>query len=183
MPLTAHFELTEEDYIAFNLYHHAHSAALRRRRFRAWLALFSAWIVASVLSWYVLAVVLEVENWWILVVPVFVLPLIFLIAYPSAYRRSVCSIVRSMIREGSNRGFLAPRTVTITSDRLKESSDFKDTSLAWRAVERVAHTSDHIFIYISAMSAIIVPRRAFASSSEFDDFLAAATRFHQQVAT
>src|ERR1043165_5152534 len=129
MPLTAHFELTEEDYIAFNLYHHQHSPALRRRRFRAWLALFSAWIVASLLSWYVLDVVLEIENWWIVAVPVFVLPPMFLIVYPSAYRRSVTSVVRSMIREGINRGFLAPRTVTITSERLKESSEFKELSL------------------------------------------------------
>ena len=109
MPLTAHFELTEEDYIAFNLYHHAHSPALRRRRSRAWFALFSAWIVASFLSWYVLDVVLEIENWWLVVLPVFVLPLMFLIVYPSAYRRSVTSVVRSMLREGSNRGFLAQR--------------------------------------------------------------------------
>ncbi|MCL4787363.1 MAG: YcxB family protein [Verrucomicrobia bacterium] len=52
------------------------------------------------------------------------------------------------------------------------------TSTAWQAVERVANTGDHAFVYTSAMAAIIVPRRAFSSAAEFDQFVRAASDYN-----
>ena len=41
----------------------------------------------------------------------------------------------------------------------------------WRAVEKTALTADHLFVYVSGFSAVIVPLRAFGSEQERTAFL------------
>jgi hypothetical protein len=44
------------------------------------------------------------------------------------------------------------------------------TTTAWPAVERIVVDSGMLYIYISSVSAVVVPRRAFTTDAEFASF-------------
>ena len=45
----------------------------------------------------------------------------------------------------------------------------------WYAIERIDRSAEAIYAYVSAMSAIIIPVRAFKSTAEMDAFHAVLT--------
>lgn len=61
-------------------------------------------------------------------------------------------------------------------------SELGQSTTAWKAVEKVAAVDGGIYIYTSALAAVIVPRRAFASQLEFDEFVRMAGAFHEKAA-
>ncbi|MGE5250159.1 MAG: YcxB family protein [Bacteroidota bacterium] len=46
-------------------------------------------------------------------------------------------------------------------------------------MERVAANDTHIFIYVSANSAHVIPRAAFTSAQQAEEFLQTARRYEQ----
>jgi hypothetical protein len=83
-----------------------------------------------------------------------------------------------MASEGRNDGLFGHHRVEISPEHVTEFNPHGQTSSTWRAVEQVAATEDHAYIYINAMAALIVPRRAFASPAEFDEFVRTARNYH-----
>jgi hypothetical protein len=73
-----------------------------------------------------------------------------------------------MFREGKNLGVLGEHYMKIDQHGLIERTSVGESSSTWSGVERIARNNDYIFIYSSALGAYIVPRRAFASQTEFD---------------
>jgi fatty acid desaturase len=63
-------------------------------------------------------------------------------------------------------------TVTLREDGFTEQTTFNTTEHTWAAVQRLRRSRRHIFIYIGAHLAHIVPRRAFAADAEWDAFYA-----------
>ena len=105
---------------------------------------------------------------------------IHLAVFPWWYRRKLRKIVAGMVGEGGNRGLFNLHVVTISPVSVTESSELGQASTAWRAVERVAAADEHAYIYTSALAAIIVPRRAFAGPSEFEQFVQSARNYHEK---
>jgi hypothetical protein len=85
-----------------------------------------------------------------------------------------------MIGEGRNRTLLGKQRVTLSPEGITKASDFDRTTIAWSGVERVIADKDFVFVYISAVTAIIVPRRAFADAVGFDEFVLKATGYHEE---
>ncbi len=88
-----------------------------------------------------------------------------------------------MIREGRNRILFGKQRVTLSPDGITKSGELDETRIAWPAVERVIKDREHVFIYTSALTAFIVPRRAFADLVGFDEFAMKAVRCHEQAET
>ena len=179
--MTAEFEITKDDLSAFNLYHHRHSPTARRQYLRSWFLPAFIWLLLCTGVWYLA----DRERGTPLRTFLDLLPLfsgapIHLLYFPWAYRRKLRKIVDGMVSEGQNRGLLTRRRVTISLESVTESSEHSQTSTAWRAVERVVIADENAYIYTSALAAIIVPRRAFASSSEFEEFVRIAKANHEK---
>jgi hypothetical protein len=64
---------------------------------------------------------------------------------------------------------LANREITITleDDRIKWSSGAFAGECAWSGIKRMVETKDRLFLFISKVEAIVLPRRAVASDAEF----------------
>lgn len=177
--MTAEYEITKEDLSSFNLYHHYHSPTARGHYLRSWLV--PAFILLLVFAgiWHLadrgrgtpLRTFLDL-------LPLFSGVPLYLIYFPWAYRRKVRKIIAGMVSEGQNRSLFCRHRVAISSEGITDSGELGQTSTAWRAVERVANTGDHAFVYTNAMAAIIVPRRAFSSAAEFDRFVRAASDYN-----
>lgn len=76
---------------------------------------------------------------------------------------------------------LGPRIVTIDENRIAETTPDHNGSIAWSRVERVTHAPKHLFVYLTSLPecviCFIIPRRAFATESEFEDFCRTAHEY------
>jgi hypothetical protein len=179
--MNAEYELTKDDLSAFNLYHHFHSPTARRQYYRSWFVPAFIWLLACTGIWYLadrergtpLRTFLDLS-------PLFAGVPLYLIYFPWAYRRKLRKIVAGMVSEGQNRGLFSRHRVTISPEGVTDSGEFGQSSTAWRAVERVACNGDYAFVYANALTAIIVPRRAFAAPTEFEEFVRTASDYHEK---
>lgn len=179
--MTAEYQLTKDDLIAFNLYHHFHSPTARRRYLRSWLVPAFIWLLICTGIWYLA----DRERGTALRTFLDLLPLfggvpLYLMYFPWTYRRRLRKMIAGMVSEGRNRGLFCRHRVAISPDGITDSGEFGQASTAWRAVERVAQGGDRAFVYTDALTAIIVPRRAFAASTQFEEFVRLATHYHEK---
>ncbi len=76
-----------------------------------------------------------------------------------------------MICEDKNRDLFSNRTLRIDEEKIVCLSEYKETSTKWKAVNKIDFSNKHIFIYESAISAVIIPLSAFNSKGEEEKFI------------
>ena len=81
--------------------------------------------------------------------------------------------------EGDRQGILGEHTVTLFPDLLQERTVVNDTKAAWRGIHRIDSTTDHIFIFTQPNAAHSIPRRAFATHADAEQFLSVARAYHE----
>ena len=143
------FELTLEDLHAFNA-HYARTAALPRAgRARVRLALtltlaallFALGLAIRAPASFWITGVLILFGWWQL--------------YPRRVEAMTRRSTRRLYSEGKNAGLLGPHQVTLEPAWLCESSGVREVRTRWTAVEKVAVTDEHLFLYVTGFSAVI----------------------------
>lgn len=177
------YELAPSDFVAFTVHHHRHSPASLRQYYRAVFVPPAIWLTVWLILWYT-SIDAEHSSWDSFRA---LLPLLwFLPLYPLVYRwlyhRNMVKIANRMCREGNNRGLFSLQKAEISAEGVANSSAFDQTMTTWAAVERVSRDCEHIYIYVNALMAVIIPRRAFATELEFDGFVESARRFHERAA-
>jgi hypothetical protein len=70
--------------------------------------------------------------------------------------------------------------VEVTPDGVVERTPAGHSFVRWYALESVGSARDHLFMLISSVAAVIVPRRAFASDDEWRRFVGFATDSYQR---
>jgi len=75
-----------------------------------------------------------------------------------------------LLREGTNAGFYGVCTLLLDENGLTESKESGDTIRKWSAVEKIAVTQKHLFVYTSGIEAFVVPTSAFANADECKEF-------------
>ncbi len=183
--MTVEYEITKDDLIAFNLYHQRHSPTARRQYLRVWFIPPVVWLLICAGLWYLADRSRgKPAQTFLDLLPLLSGVPIYLLTFPWLYRRKLRKIVDGMVSEGQNRGLLGLHRVTLSPESVTESSAHGQSSTAWRGVERVVSADAHayIYIYINALAAIIVPRRAFAGAAEFEHFIRTAKDHHEQAA-
>ena len=82
-----------------------------------------------------------------------------------------CLIIVLLIKISSmKKFFLGQRTLTISDELLVLESSNGRSELRWRIVQKCIRTRNHIFMYVSQQSSIVIPRRAFESTLQWDTF-------------
>jgi hypothetical protein len=165
-------ELTMDDIVAFNNFHHDHSPTLRRQKYLVSVLL----VIAAGIA--ILAVILKPSlarksDVW-LWIPVL---LIGAAVYPAIYRAWLSRVVRGMFSEGSLEPLLGRKEVSITPVEIVETGASRSTTVRWSCVQRIEQAPDVLYVYISATEAIVLPRRAFADEAAFAAFHAAARQY------
>jgi len=160
--MQAQFNQTEDDIIAFILVHIKYSPAAWRR----WK------IVALCLLFFGLALSLLFRD----LQPLWMAGLLT-VMFIGLVRVFPKMLFRKMAREGRNASLLGPRTVTISPEGVAEKTEVSESNYRWSTVERICTTDDYAFLYVSALSALIVPKRAFSAPSEFAAFVSEARKY------
>jgi hypothetical protein len=169
------FDLTLEDLIAFNEYHCAHSPAIQAQFRRGW------WVVPfwALLVWLILALSAEkfadfaAEHWlWLLIVP------FWLFWFPWRWHRRQRKNALRLLNEGENVGVIGRQRLTITPETVEQRSAYREVRMRWEAVEKIVRSEHYAYIYVSAYTAHILPRRAFLTDGEFLKFVGEALHYH-----
>jgi hypothetical protein len=158
-------EITIDDMVAFNLYHYENSRFLMRTTKFLHYFLYG---VAFFILGDVLIDIYQGRNHnaflRILYVVIFIgmLPLLQKFLYPL--------FIKGMFKEGKNRGTLGSHEIRIGEDAIVDETDSGTQIVKWQAVEKVAKTEKYIIIYISSVSAQIIPRRSFLNDNSYEEF-------------
>jgi hypothetical protein len=78
--------------------------------------------------------------------------------------------VRQLYSLPENACHLGPRQVVLGTDGLDTRLATQTTHIDWDGILGIEEDHDHLFLFVSGVSALIVPRRAFASGDEADRF-------------
>lgn len=173
------YELTIEDYVAFNVHHLVRSPA--QRKARAW-------------TFLVILVLFELINGLLLLLQAFRGPLrsetlffhgalavILLVMLGAAAWRAwrkgasvwgIKRLLRNMFTQGDPSLLVGKRRVRVTKDYLEEISDLRETRLKLQCVQRIDVTPQYAFVYVAPVIAYILPVPVFASRDHFARFVA-----------
>jgi hypothetical protein len=163
------YTLTPDDAIAFQRYHFKASLSSRqfflRRLFWGILASILVFIIFS--GWKSVWGVLAVLLFW----------LVYLLMIPLSIRWSINAFGKRMKKEGENKALWGKRRLTIDAQGLFEKSEVGETRLRWDGVERVVETADYIFIYVTTVSAHVIPKKSFQDKEQALEFYQTAKRY------
>jgi hypothetical protein len=76
-------------------------------------------------------------------------------------------------------GILCEHTISIDPDGLSESTAVNQSRSSWHGIHRIDASPHHLFIFIQPNMAHTIPRNAFPSPDAANQFLLAATTWHQ----
>lgn len=75
-----------------------------------------------------------------------------------------------MLEEGDNENLLNHRKLTLRVDGIQQISEHNVVNTPWEQIDSIWETEDYLFLYISSLSAYIIPKRAFNSKEDQEDF-------------
>ena len=163
------FERTLEDMIEFNLFHVDNSPSLRRQIF----------LTRVVLSLLVFLTVLLISYNFFHDRPLTssdyiggVLGGVFLfVLYPYINRYSYVRRLKKLYSEGDNKAILGKHKINVSKDDLMAVTPAGESKIKWSSINKIMKNEKFIFLYISAASAIMIPRKSFADRQMEDGFL------------
>jgi hypothetical protein len=166
------FERSSDDLIEFALFHAAHSPSVRRQ-------LFLEQITCALLIFFLAA-----GHASIFTHEVMPLPVIFgllggglgYFVFPPINRSFTVHRIRSLAKEGDSSATLGHLSVALFPEGIFSITRAGESRLDWSAIKRLAQNDRYLFIYLSATSAWVIPKKAFPDDEtlrEFTDFIQA----------
>lgn len=155
------YSLTEEDYINFNLFHMKNSkTAMNALKVQRLLIPIVYMAVA-----YVFARVLD--GSYILSFSIFgVMGVLWIIFYPKYHYNFVLRQVKKMIKEGKNEGLLGEHLMTISEEGVHDANPQGETKVSWSGIQDMKEDEYNLYLYNSAVSAYILPKRELSDIEE-----------------
>jgi hypothetical protein len=167
-----------DDLVNFNRYHFQRSPTMRRswRSGLLWIAGASLFAGAVVSDGYLL-------KFAIVAVSAFIGGMVaYGIVYFYQWRIGMWRKIRKLLEEGDNKNMLGSHRLILREDEVLETCSTAESRIKWQAVERIEENNDYIFLYVSAVSAHILPKRAFPNSQKVREFYECAVRYKAQTA-
>jgi len=149
-----HYNLTEEDYIHFNLYHIKNSETGKRA-----LALqrFITPLFFIIIS-YIYSLISDMP-FLPLFITFLVTSILWVIFYPKYFYGLIARNARKMIKEGKNEGLIGNHQLKLTEEGLVDTSLNKETKVTWLGITSFQEDDGYFFLYNSSVSSYILPKR------------------------
>ncbi|MCB2312820.1 YcxB family protein [Clostridium tagluense] len=158
------YQITKQDYIDFNIYHMTHSVTMKRSLF---ILRFIFPIIFLVLPIFLIKIT-DIPLWYWSSVCI-ISSVLWIIFYPKFMKRSVEKRISKILEEGKTTGILGNHNFSFTEEGVVDKTEFSETK--YNVIEKVVQSETHIFIYVSAVMAYIIPIRIFGSVDEKSEFL------------
>lgn len=172
--LSVEYQMSDDDYVDWNLYLMNASTTLRRNRIRVFLI------------WAMIAFAVGVFIWMssdstiarfvaVALAGVFAPTFLFYAWKPPV--KANAKLLRRVFAEGRNKAAYAPTKLTIRSANVHTLNQYVESAASWECFERVLELPKHFCLQMSSANAIIVPRAAFASPDYYRRFVLSARAF------
>lgn len=171
------FEICRDDMVTFALFHNRNSPALRRQ---VRLALIAVTLIFMVVLAIVVSFAINAPEFWVIAVGIAIALVIVLPFFGRIQEWRLKNALQRMYGEGRNLLLIGPRRVGLSPQFLNNSSAYSQSVTRWIAIEKIVVSKDAVYIYISSVSSVVVPRRAFSSDEHFQSFVHTAQEFHAQ---
>lgn len=159
--------LSEKEYIQFNEYHLLHSAVGKK-------ALLQHKIVLPLLSLLIIIIFFsaKADMNLIIIESIFlgICSIMWIIYSKKIVMKSFKKNIEKIKKEG-RLPFESETTVTFDDQGIIEKSSNAETKTSYSVVEKIAETKQAIYIYMSAVQAIIIPTSYFDSEEDKDELI------------
>ncbi|SEO05979.1 hypothetical protein SAMN04488134_103251 [Amphibacillus marinus] len=149
------FEITEEDYLQFNLYHSENSPSQKK------LVRVLRWVIpivfASIIYYVGTAVFHQPSLYWLIISLLF--SGAWIIWYPRFYKKQLKKQVSKMLSEGDNSALFGEKTMVIEGNEIKVFDKYASTTVVKENIKAINYYDDMIIIYLSSITAQIIPTR------------------------
>lgn len=151
-----HYEITEQDFIDYNLYFIAHDAMTQKtiRRMSTLTAVLV--LVGGTALMYLLDTLSPVSVGMYVV-----LAAVCFFGCPVWFTHKARKNVHRTIERASNRHICGPKTLRLTDTGVQLVGESEDSSYPYAAFQRVITAEKQVYLYLDDLSALIVPQRAF----------------------
>jgi Ca2+/Na+ antiporter len=165
------YNLASEDYIHFNLFHLKNSkTSLKSLYLQRYLSpLF--FILVSI----VFAIMGDLHLLSTLI-PFLVLSVLWVIFYPKLFYRHVRKNVQKMFKEGKNEALLGEHTMILMDEGFVESNSTGESKVKWSGISEVKEDEAFLYLYNSAVSAYIIPKRDLSNQEEIKTYISSNVR-------
>lgn len=161
-----HYHLTEEDYLNFNLFHVKNSKTAIRALNVQRILLPIVFIIAG----FLLSKFGDIPFLPAIIIYSIIAILCF-IFYPKYFYGHVNRISKKMIKEGKNDGLLGDHVMRMTDEGIVDSTVNGETKVNWSGIIEMKEDNHHIYLYNSAVSAYILPKKELADVEGVRSFL------------
>jgi hypothetical protein len=173
------YDLTFDDYVAFNHQHSERMFAMRTVRMA--LQLIFGMSVPIGVAYYLLtrSAPMEVAAFLIIwsVGNLAIFTCLALWWHPRSPPFTTRWLVWWYMSRGDTSSVFGRHWLAISPQDIYERSPKAESRLNMSSVQRIALTPNHAFVYISPMHAFIIPRRAFITPEMFDAFIATLEQY------
>jgi len=165
--------LVEDDALAFGDYFHSRSDSHRRQLL--FIRIAPSLILFLLAVFYLLTTKLQIFS-----VPLLFGGLFFLIFGPHFVKWRMRKALLKVIREGQNLSVLGDQRIVITPKEIVRFHSYGHSATYWPAIEGIEMGTEHLFVFVSANSAFIMPFRDFARKDDIKLFFETMQKYHQQ---
>lgn len=166
------YNLTEEDYLNFNLFHIQNSATAKKTLN---MQRFIAPIIFIALS-YILSKLGD-TSFLGLFITFLMVSILWIIFYPKYFYNYVIRNTKKMIKEGKNDGLLGEHHMRMTEEGIVDSTSNGETKVAWSGIKTMKEDNHCIYLYNSSVSAYILPKRELNDVEEIIAYLQSSLKY------
>ncbi|MFH1926905.1 MAG: YcxB family protein [Chloroflexota bacterium] len=163
------YEISTDDLVAFHLHQNEHSLAFRGCRWGFQLVIGLITAAGSVI-YFIVGDYLMALLWLVAAVLLVALA-------PRVLRGSIKRQIVRLYRRGKHRGCVGSHRLSLTPEAMVDATEESESRVLWSSVEKIAATDEHLFIYTSAETAIVVPKRAFSDDVGWAEFSETARQY------
>jgi|GEM_PF-5119105 len=159
------FDQSEEDIIAFNYFYFWSSP--ERKWFRQFVR-FGPLVLFAFVAYRNQPVFAE---WGILNYGLVLWGLLFVFIAPSFIKNRLKKRLNRIVSTVKKADIVGHRTISIDDTKIEAKGENSRSTMKWSSVLKFVEIENYFFMYFSANSGLIFPKRVFKSENQMDDLL------------
>jgi hypothetical protein len=170
------YVLMMEDFKAYLCHMYLHAPQFRMVRWLRWVLLIPVILVLVLALLAALVLDTKEQDFSLTLVGACIGTTALVFFWPQFIR---WRLSKSLSRN-DQRKLLSPRKLVINPISFDFTSDDATSSIRWSAIDRIEASERHAFVFVSSNVAHIIPRRAFASESAYEDFVEESVHYLEE---
>ncbi len=165
------FELTEQDYIDFNLFFTKNSRAIKRQRIILWVLFTIVPVMAGLIDIFFKRKgninIFTIYGFCFLLL----LSIVFFFLFPKIWEKIIYRNVKKVMRDGTKNNILGERSIIFEEDNFNLITKYEKIFMTYKKIAEIKQSDVAIYLYTSPTTALIMPLRIFSSEKEKNNFI------------